>query len=401
MAKKVQIIIKSCDRRVLELEQVKNWFIANGYKLSNNHYSVDKTADIIILTTCGVTQMHEDFTFEMLKRIREGMKPGAQIILGGCVPEINPERTEKEFGGPTFSPKSYEKLDQIFDMEQKLDTFERPNLYKMKGLYRSDVGNTLDTVKYVAGLNFRAITRGIKLRLTNRKTYYIQIHEGCSMGCTYCAIQKAIGPLRNSKPIDDVIAEFKEGLKKGYNHFRLIGDCAGSYGRDIGTDLGKLLTRVSELEEQFTIELTDINPVFLKIIYEPVKTLCLQKRISNLYIPIQSGNDRVLGLMHRRYDIAETKRMLKELKEAAPKDFRIGTSVIVGFPSETEEELQDTIDFCNDMQFDWIYCHGFSPRPGTPAADLPDQLSEDDVTKRVVKFRSKINDRDSVVLDFA
>jgi len=400
MSKKVQIIIKSCDRRVLELEQVKNWFIANGYTISNNHYSVDKTADIIILTTCGVTQMHEDFTFEMLERIKAGKKPEAQIILGGCVPEINPERVEKEFGGPTFSPKAYYKLDEIFDMKYKLDTFERPNLYKMKGLYRSDVGNTLDTVKYVASLSPRCIMRGIKLRLTNRKTFYIQIHEGCSMGCTYCAIQKAIGPLRNSKPIDDVISEFKDGLKKGYKHFRLIGDCAGSYGLDIKTNLGKLLERVSELEEKFTIELTDINPVFLKIIYEPVKKLCLQKRISNLYIPIQSGNDRVLGLMNRRYDIAETKRMLIELKEAAPKDFQIGTSVIVGFPSETEEELQDTVDFCNDMKFDWIYCHGFSSRPGTPAADLPEQYSEEEVMKRVNSFKDRIKDRDSVILDF-
>lgn len=400
MAKKVQIIIKSCDRRVLELEQVKNWLIANGYKLSNNHYSVDKTADIIILTTCGVTQLHEDFTFKMLEKIRAGKKPDAQIILGGCVPEINPERVAREFGGPTFSPKSYEKLDQIFDMPRKLDTFERPNLYKMKGLYRSDVGNTLDTVKYVASLNLRSIIRGLKLRVTNCKTFYIQIHEGCSMGCTYCAIQKAIGPLRNSKPIDTVIAEFREGLKQGYKHFRLIGDCAGSYGLDIKTDLGKLLQRISEIDEPFTLELTDINPVFLKIIYEPLKTLCLQKRISNLYIPIQSGNDRILGLMHRRYDISETKRMLIELKKVAPKDFKIGTSVIVGFPSEDEDELQDTVDFCNSMNFDWIYCHGFSARPGTPAAELPDQLTENEVMKRVSVFKDRINDKDSVILDF-
>ena len=400
MAKKVQIIIKSCDRRVLELEQVKNWLVANGYKLSNNHYSVDKTADIIILTTCGVTQLHEDFTFEMLKRIEAGKKPGAEVILGGCVPEINPERVAREFGGPTFSPKAYYKLDQIFDMDRKLETFERPNLYKMEGLYRSDVGNTLDTVKYVASLNFRSILRGLRLRMTNRRTFYIQIHEGCSMGCTYCAIQKAIGPLRNSKPVDEVISEFRDGLDKGYGNFRLIGDCAGSYGLDIKTDLGKLLGRISELEGDFTLELTDINPVFLKIIYEPLKTLCRQKRISNLYIPIQSGNDRILGLMHRRYDIEETGRMLRELREAAPKEFRIGTSVIVGFPSESEEEMRDTVDFCNDMAFDWIFCHGFSARPGTPAADLPDQFTAEAVTRRVGVFRDGIIDRNSVVLDF-
>ena len=104
--------------------------------------------------------------------------------------------------------------------------------------------------------------------------------------------------------------------------------------------------------------------------------------------------------MHRRYDIEETKRMLVELKEVAPKDFKIGTSVIVGFPSETEKELQDTVDFCNDMKFDWIYCHGFSARPGTPAAELPEQFSEGEVMKRVSRFKDSIHDRDSVVLDF-
>ncbi|MCI9449187.1 MAG: radical SAM protein [Clostridiales bacterium] len=123
------------------------------------------------------------------------------------------------------------------------------------------------------------------------------------------------------------------------------------------------------------------------MIYEPVKTLCLQKRLSNLYIPIQSGNDRVLGLMNRRYNINETKEMLCELKALAPKDFKIGTSVIVGFPSETCDELQDTIDFCNSMNFDWIYCHGFSARPGTSAAKLPEQLSEEEVIDRVSLFR--------------
>ena len=125
-----------------------------------------------------------------------------------------------------------------------------------------------------------------------------------------------------------------------------------------------------------------------------------EKVAKHLHLPFQSGNDRVLGLMHRRYDIEETKRMLLELKESAPKDFRIGTSVIVGFPSETEEELKDTIDICNLMKFDWIYCHGFSPRPGTPAADLPGQYTEEEVMEKVDRFRDGIADRDSVVLDF-
>ncbi|MCL2344217.1 MAG: radical SAM protein, partial [Firmicutes bacterium] len=314
MSKTAQIIIKSCDRRVLELEQVKAWLTGNGFQLSGNHFEVDPKADLIILTTCGVTQLHEDFTFEMLDQIMARKKPAAAVILGGCVPEINPKRVSEEFDGPTFSPKSYHKLDEILNLPQKLECFDRPNTYRMHGLYRSDVGNMLATVKYVTGLDLPSMMRGLKSRVHNRRTYYIQIHEGCSMGCTYCAIQKAIGPLRNSKPIEAVVAELNEGIAKGYRRIRLIGDCAGSYGLDIGTNLGNLLQCIAENKNHFSLELTDINPVFLPVIYRPVKELCLQKRLSNLYIPIQSGNARILGLMNRRCDIDETRQMLIDLK---------------------------------------------------------------------------------------
>ncbi|MCL2342546.1 MAG: tRNA (N6-isopentenyl adenosine(37)-C2)-methylthiotransferase MiaB, partial [Firmicutes bacterium] len=108
----------------------------------------------------------------------------------------------------------------------------------------------------------------------------------------------------------------------------------------------------------------------------------------------------ILGLMNRRCDIDETRQMLIDLKEAAPQGFKLGTSVIVGFPSEATEELEDTINLCNDLNFDWIYCHGFSARPGTLAATLPGQLSEEEVMERVRLFQESIKEKASVVLDF-
>jgi tRNA A37 methylthiotransferase MiaB len=403
---KAQIIIRSCDRRVLELEQVKGWLVGNGFTLSDNHWDVDPRADLIILTTCGVTQMHEDFTFEMLDRIKAEKKPGARVIMGGCIPEINPKRVSVEFDGPTFSPKSYYKLDEILGMPRKLDEFDRPNTVYMRALYRTDVGNIIGFARTFRGhlLDFQYSSHklflALKSRIRRRKTYLIQIHEGCSMGCTYCAIQMAIGPLRNSKPIEAVLGKINEGLDKGYNRIRLIGDSAGSYGLDIGTNLGALLKRISQINRHFSLELTDINPVFLQVIFEPVKDLCTQKRLSSLYIPIQSGNNRVLSLMHRRSDMNKNRQMLNDIRESAPRGFRLGTSVIVGFPSETTEELGETIKFCNDVNFDWIWCHGFSSRPGTPASTLPGQLSSEDVLERVSLFKAGINKKGSVILDF-
>lgn len=402
----VQIIIRSCDRRVLELERVKLWLLGNGFKLSEKHGDVDPRADIIILATCGVTQLHEDFTFEMLERIKTAKKPDARVIVGGCVPEINPKRIAEEFNGPTFSPKSYDKLDEILNLPLKLAQVDRPNTYRMHASYRTDVGNIIGMAKSFRGhLSdfkhcFRRLFRAVESRIHFERTYLVQIHEGCSMGCTYCAIQKAIGPLRNSKPIEVVIEELNQGLDKGYKYIRLIGDSAGSYGLDIGTNLGALLQGISQIKKPFGLELTDINPAFLPVIFEPVKVLCSQNRLSSLYTPIQSGNERILNLMHRRSDMKRNRQMLNDIRTTASRRFKLGTSVIVGFPSETAEELQDTINICNEVNFDWIWCHGFSPRPGTSAAALPGQLSAEEVLERVNLFKESINKKGSVILDF-
>ena len=401
-----QIIIRSCDRRVLELEQVKAWLEGNEIKLLENHWDVDPRADIIILTTCGVTQIHEDFAFEVLDTIKAKKNPGAKVIMGGCVPEIDPKRVSEEFGGPTFSPQSYHKLDEILSLPHKLNEFDRPNTYDMRGLYRSDVGNIIRYARSFRGhyLDVKYISHRFSLSMESinrrRRTYLVQIHEGCSMGCTYCAIQQAIGPLRNSKPIEVVLEELNRGLDRGYKRIRLLGDSAGSYGLDIRTNLGALLIRISQIERPFHLELTDINPAFLPVIFEPVKTLCTQNRISSLYVPIQSGNDRILSLMHRRSDMKKNKQMFNDIRKVAPPRFKLGTSVILGFPSETPEEFEETIKFCNDVIFDWIWCHGFSSRPGTPAATLPGQLSQEEIIGRVNLFTASINKKGSVVSDF-
>jgi tRNA-2-methylthio-N6-dimethylallyladenosine synthase len=219
------------------------------------------------------------------------------------------------------------------------------------------------------------------------------------MGCTYCVIPKAIGPLRNSKSVEAIIEEMHQGIENGYQRIRLIGDSAGSYGLDIRTNLGVLLNRISQIKGSFTLELTDINPVFLPVIFEPVKDLCAQKRLSSLYIPIQSGNARILSLMRRRSDVTKTKQMLYEIKQTGSRGFKLGTSVIVGFPSETMEELRDTINICNEVAFDWIWCHGFSVRPGTLASTFSGQLSADDINERVNLFKNSIQRKGRVVLD--
>lgn len=408
---KAQIIVTSCSRRSLEIEQVKSYLRGNGYSLVGDAWNVDPNANLILLSTCGFTEAAEDFGFETLQRVQATKKTEARVVFGGCIPEINPVRVAKEFNGPTFSPQSYTRLDEILGAQRSFEEFERPNTFR-NGNGASpvtDFRKALNILKTfdgsLSGLEYfsSSLSNGIRRKLFrsryaylhNRKTFYIQIQGGCSMHCSYCAIRTAIGPL-HSRPLEKIFAEFERGLDAGYQHFQLMGDNAGSYGLDIGTNLGRLLERLLEIERDFTLDLTDINPVYLAMIFEQVKSLCTENRISSLYVPIQTASRRLLKLMGRDCDLDRVGQMLIEIKSLAPPKFKLGTSLIVGFPSETIDDLERTIQFCEEVGFDWIWCHSYSARPETAAAVLPGQVSSGEILRRARIVRSQLGSRSVV-----
>ncbi|HEY6873387.1 MAG TPA: radical SAM protein [Geobacteraceae bacterium] len=363
---KVQIVEKSCHREGLKVQRLRNFFIGNGYTLVKDNYEIDPTnkyafplqdlvidpdADLIVLTTCGFTQAIEDGDFQALDIIRKNMKPTAQIIVAGCIVKINPERVALEFDGPTFDAHSYEKINDILNPVVPFQNFEEPN------------------------------------QMLHTDKFFIQIQSGCSNRCTYCAIWKTLGK-SVSKPIDDVMRELHKGLKEGHRKFYLIGECAGQYGRDFDKDLGDLLHEFTQVKNNFTLVLEDVSPKYALKSFEPLKLLFEQKKMELFHSPIQSGNDRILKLMNRRTDMQAFKSMCRELKEIAPESI-LSSAVIVGFPSETREELQDSIDYCRDARFDSVACHMFSARPGAKAATMPDQIPHEELVARYKIFQSE------------
>ena len=273
---KAQIILTSCSRRSLEIEQLKSYLSGNGYSLVADEWNVDPDAELILLSTCGFTKTAEDFGFSTLRRIQSTKKPDARVIFGGCIPKINPERVAQEFDGPTFSPQSYAELDHILGTRYKFDEFQRPNTFSSpQSSLITDARKVVEILKTYDGsisgigyisrrLSNAARRKWIRNRYANLyspDTFYIQIQEGCSMHCSYCVIREAIGPLR-SRSVDAVLAEFIKGLGEGYRHVQLMGDNAGSYGLDLGINMDRLLERILAIEGDFVIDLTDINPVY-------------------------------------------------------------------------------------------------------------------------------------------
>lgn len=399
--KKAQIIVTSCGRRSLELEQVKNFLIGNGYSFLDEDFKVNKDADLILHSACAFTTVAEDFGIETLNRILKEKKSSAKVIACGCLPEINPDRLSKVFDGDTFGPRSYERLNEILKPVKKFQEFPRPNtlqtnkdlkttIRKAKALVSSYDGSLQGLSYIMTRARNHLVNEGIS-KLTgvgHNKQFYIQIQEGCPSKCSYCVIRFAIKELK-SKPIDDVIDEFQKGLGQGYKEFYFMGDSSGAYGLDIGENLGNLLKRVLEINRDFSLNLTDISAVYLHLCLNEIKMLVAENKISSLYVPIQSGNPRILKLMRRNCDMARVRNMLLELKSI--NSVTIGTSIIVGFPSENREELNDTIEFCEQVGFDWVWCHSFSARPETVAAKLPGQLTPKEIFERSRLVKSRLH----------
>jgi threonylcarbamoyladenosine tRNA methylthiotransferase MtaB len=223
----------------------------------------------------------------------------------------------------------------------------------------------------------------------NSDNFLIQIQDGCNHRCTYCVIWKAAGK-NVSKPISEVMREFNRGLQQGYKHFYFLGECSGAYGLDFGSSLGELLRQFHTIDGDYDILIEDVAPLYFLNSFEDLKILCTQGKVRSFHTPIQSGSNRILNLMRRKCDMEKVKARLLELREACPKII-LSSAVIVGFPTETTEELQETIDYCNDATFDSVACHMYSPRPGSVAAEMDGQITEEEKVNRYNIFKSKFN----------
>ena len=395
---KVQIIETSCNRRELEIEQVKNYFSGNGYVIAEEDYNVDRSADVIILSTCGFTQAAEDFGLKTLKTIENEKKPGARIIVGGCLPKINKTILE---GYDTFDPRSYELLDSFFDMKHKFNEFIRPNTikylqfskkYREHGVMSTDI-ERLDVAGKITSIeNSKAVEEITKIvRDKSPSTFRIQCMLGCACKCTYCAIKFAIGSIK-SLPPETILDNIKNGIKGNFTNILLEGDSLGSYGYDIGTDLGQLLDSIIVVikDEPVQISIPDISPLFLDKCVDQIIKLSKMEKLFNFYTPVQSGSQRILDMMRRGYKIDKVKGLIYKIKSSCP-DLKCGTSLIVGFPSETEDDFQKTLEVCKELKFDYIYCHSYSDRNGTEASILPNKISDDIILRRARNLKSELN----------
>jgi MiaB/RimO family radical SAM methylthiotransferase len=347
--KRVYIYNQGCNNRALDANRIRDYFLLNKYSPTDE----PSLADIVILVTCAYSKAKED---EAIKLIISYQKYRKKIIVAGCLGGVNRERLEKKFKGPAIMPKNMNAIDEFFP----------ENIIKF-GEIRD--ANCPYNCSYL-----------------ERDWFYIRISEGCLGRCSYCGVRNAIGRLR-SKSYDDCLKEFEEGFKKGYRKFAIVSEDTGSYGLDIGLTFPKLLRELVARNGNSQLIIHPGNPKWYVFYLEDLIPIIKSGRIKSLLIPIQSGSERILKLMNRFSDIRRVRSSIRKLKRAFP-NMVLATHILVGFPSETEEDFRDTLRAVKEIGFNFIGIVPYSERPNTESVNIFPKVSREEIIARVNKAES-------------
>jgi tRNA A37 methylthiotransferase MiaB len=186
-----------------------------------------------------------------------------------------------------------------------------------------------------------------------------------------------------------VIQDISEGLRKGYKTFDFLSDSIGGYGQDLGSNLGELLDSVRSHPGHFTIGISDLHPHEFIRHFDKILSLCKARKIHYLYVPVQSGNERILRMMKRPCDVGELVRKFKAIRRF--REVFLQTGIMVGFPGESETEFEDTLAFLRAIAFDSVYVHYYCDMPNTVSSTLPNKTSKSVMMDRLAKIsRSEV-----------
>ena len=350
--KKLYIETLGCQMNKSDSERIKGIMSHFGYIETE-----EDDADFLIVNTCSIRKLSEDKAYSKLGNWGARKKRGEDIKIGicGCVAQQEKENLLKKFP----------YIDLIFGTH---NIYELPNLLKEEGRICAITNKPVEEKEYNI-----IRTKGINA--------WLPIMEGCNNFCTYCVVPYTRGRER-SRTIENIIKEAKEILSKGYKEITLLGQNVDSWGKDLknGLDFADVLYELDKLEGNFRIRFTTSYPT--DITDKVINAVKNGKKICECFhIPMQSGNDRILKMMNRRYNVEEYTKIVRHIQNEID-NVTVTSDFIAGFPSETEEEFQDTIKMIKELSLDYSNTAAYSPRPNTPAGKMVDKFIPDDIKKR-------------------
>ena len=341
----------------------------HGFELTDNA----EEADVLLLNTCSIREKAQEKVFHQLGRwkLLKEANPNVIIGVGGCVASQEGKllRQRAHYVDIVFGPQTLHRLPEMIN--------------KVRG-----------SKSPVVDVSFPEIEKFDRLPEPRAEgpSAFVSIMEGCNKYCTYCVVPYTRGE-EVSRPADDVLFEIAQLAAQGVREVNLLGQNVNAYrGPSFDGDIctfAELLRLVAAIDGIDRIRFTTSHPIEFTddiiAVYEDTPEL-----VSFLHLPVQSGSDRILNLMKRTHTVLEYKSIIRKLRKARP-DILISSDFIIGFPGETQEDFEQTMKLIAEVNFDVSYSFVFSPRPGTPAADMADDVPEEEKKQRLYILQDRIN----------
>ena len=377
MASKLYIKTHGCQMN--EYDSAK---MADVLKASHGLMMTDKPdeADVLLLNTCSIREKAQEKVFSELGRWRALKDRRKEIIIGvgGCVASQEGEalRERAPFVDLVFGPQTLHRLPQLLN-------------------------ETRASRSTVVDVSFPAIEKFDHLPEPRAEgpIAFVSVMEGCSKYCSFCVVPYTRGE-EVSRPFDDVIAEVAQLAEQGVREVNLLGQNVNAYrglmhDGDSAVDLAFLIHVLAAVGGIDRIRFTTSHPAeFSDSLIQVFAST--PELVSHLHLPVQSGSDRILARMKRGYTVLEYKSKLRRLREIRP-DISLSSDFIVGFPGETETDFQATLDLVTEINFDTSFSFIYSPRPGTPAAALPDSVPLAEKKQRLARLQALLTEQANAI----
>lgn len=354
------VITYGCQQNVADSEKIKGMLSEMGYGFTENRFE----AKLIIFNTCAVREHAEDRVFGNVGTLKSYKRENPEIIIACCGCMMQQKHIADKI------KQSFPFVDLVFGTHV---VHRMPELLFKALTRKKRVFELPDTDG--------AIAEGVPVLRDNDKKAWLPIMYGCNNFCSYCIVPYVRGRER-SREADIIISEAQELIESGYKEITLLGQNVNSYGKDLSPQISfaELLRRINALDGDFRIRFMTSHPKDCTRELLEVMASC-DKVAKHLHLPFQSGNNRVLQAMNRKYTREKYLELINYAKELMGDELSITSDIIVGFPGETYEEFKDTLSLVEEVKFTSLFTFIYSPRKGTPAAEMPDPVSAEEKGK--------------------
>ena len=382
MSKVVRFVTLGCKVNQYETNAMAQKFLEKGYQIIEEitPENEDIKPDICIINTCTVTNMSDRKSRQMLRRMKE-KNPSTIVVAVGCYAQV-----------------AKNELAKIPEIDLVLGNNEKVEIVKYVEEY---INNHINNVELDDVMYSKEFSDFGDVTYTEKTRAVIKIQDGCDRFCSYCIIPYARGRVRSRKP-ESIISEITQIASKGIKEVVITGIHIASYGKDFAMSkdskltnyrLIDLLEEINEIQGIQRIRLGSIEPLLITVEFvERLKKL--EKICHHFHLSLQSGCDETLKRMNRRYKIEQFKEIVRLLRNAYS-DVNLTTDIIVGFPGETDEEFNKTYQFLKEIKFYKMHIFKYSPRKGTKAAVMPNQINGDIKEERSKKL-IELSDRNEI-----